>query len=109
MNAIIIHAKEANGTLVDVQIAYDLFDIIWDRDLGTLTLKPKPGTTSSQGVGHYPSCFQCGPAIQNHPIAVIRSIREEESPEEGHHRRYMATRHEESESEKLERNLEPRP
>ncbi len=41
MKEIIIHAKDLNGVPTDVTISYDLLDITWDRDKGTLTLKPK--------------------------------------------------------------------
>ena len=38
-NTVIVHARTQDGVLIDVNISYDILDVIWDRDKGTLTLK----------------------------------------------------------------------
>jgi len=69
-NTITIHARESNGTPVDVNISYDIFDIIWDRNSGTLTLKHKSAAETPRPVDSN------GPAIEGHEIAVINKIEE---------------------------------
>ena len=40
-NTVIVHTRTPDGVLIDVNISYDVLDVIWDREKGTLTLRVK--------------------------------------------------------------------
>ena len=40
-NTVTVHARTQDGELIDVSISYDILDVVWDRDKGTLTLRVK--------------------------------------------------------------------
>lgn len=79
MNCVTITAQDRDSNPVNVIINYDIFNVIWDRDAGTLTLLPKhlQGAGTDRRSGHGRRSTD-GPAVEGTMIPQVRKIEEKE-------------------------------